>query len=57
MELSPLALRQAEEHALEKKSTETLEQAEAVYLKVFKYIRSTKNAYLVVAVTKNHRTL
>lgn len=35
MEVAPLALRQAEEHAPEK------EQAEDVYLKVFKTIHST----------------
>lgn len=40
METAPLALRQAEEHTPEKYSTITSEQAEAVYLKVFKTIHS-----------------
>lgn len=40
MEVAPLALRQAEEHASEKYSSITLEQAEDVYLQVFKTIHS-----------------
>lgn len=40
MEVAPLALRQAEEHASEKYSPITLEQAEDVYLQVFKTIHS-----------------